>query len=333
MKTVLVTGATGFLGGHLVARLLKEKQQELAVRLLCRQAQDWKGDRSVEIVEGDVLDRRAVDKAVAGVAAVFHLAGRVSRNPADAAALYDIHVRGTRNVCESALAQGRPRLLLASSSGTIAAGRQPVLHTEDSPYIVELAGRWPYYLSKIHQEKLALACHAHHQLPVVVLNPSLLLGPGDARLSSTGDVLRFLQGHFLNIPGGGLNFVDVRDAAAAMVAALEKGAPGRRYLLGGHNLTLREFFQLIERVSGARAPRWALPESWSRGGAAWLRRLHSLAGTTYPVDDETIEMAYRFWYCDGARARAELGFAPRPAEETLGDTVVYLRERGHWTSS
>ena len=324
MRKVLVTGATGFLGRHLVEKLLAEKHR---VRLLCRRAADWRGDNSVEIIEGDILDPRAVQRAVAGVEGVFHLAGRVSRNPADAAALYDLHVRGTRNVCEAALAHGRPRVVLASSSGTIAASRTPVLHTEEAPYVVELAGRWPYYLSKIYQEKIALACHHYQQLPVVVLNPSLLLGPGDERLSSIGDVLLFLQGHFLNIPSGGLNFVDARDAAAAMVTAMEKGVPGRRYLIGGHNLTIREFFALLERVSGVRGPRWELPESWSRGGAALLRGLARVAGSRYPVEDETIEMGYRFWYCDSARAKQELGFAPRPAEETLRDTIAYLRRR------
>lgn len=329
MRKVLVTGATGFLGRHLVERLLadKERRGDLTVRILARRGTGWTGNGSVEVVEGDILDARAVDRAAAGVDAIFHLAGRVSRNPADAAALYDIHVRGTRNICEAALAHGRPRVVLASSSGTIAASRQPVLHTEEAPYVVELAGRWPYYLSKIYQEKLALAYHHHHQLPVVILNPSLLLGPGDERLSSTGDVLLFLQGHFLNIPGGGLNFVDARDTAAVMVKAMEKGVPGRRYLVGGHNMTIREFFELLERISGGRGPRWELPESWSRGGAALLRGLARVAGGAYPVHDETIEMGYRFWYCDSSRARQELGFTPRPAEETVRDTVASLRQR------
>src|SRR3990167_2000065 len=104
MRKVLVTGATGFLGRHLVEKLLAAKQR---VRLLCRRGADWRGDPSVEIVEGDPLAPRAGGGAVAGVEGVFHLAGRVSRDPADAAALYDLHVRGTRNVCEAALGQGR----------------------------------------------------------------------------------------------------------------------------------------------------------------------------------------------------------------------------------
>lgn len=326
MKTFLVTGATGFLGRHLLEKLQSNNHADgVSVRVLCRDKKTRSADAKVEIVEGNICDPRAVDGAVAGVSGIFHLAGFVSRDPAQAATLFDTHIRGTRNVCESALAHGRPKIVLSSSSGTIAASRQPVMHAEDSPYAVELAGYWPYYLSKIYQEKLALSYHAHHQLSVVVVNPSLLLGPGDDRLSSTGDVRLFLKGYFLNIPAGGLNFVDVRDAADALVKAMQAGVPGRRYLIGGHNMTIKEFFALLTRVSGVPAPRLELPETWSRGGATVLRHLYRLVGKVYAVNDATIEMGYRFWYFDSGRAKSELGFAPRSAEETLRDTVGYLR--------
>lgn len=330
MKTVLVTGATGFLGRHLVERLTAQREKEaggLALRLLCRTRPGWLADTSLEIIEGDIREPRAVERAVRGAAEIYHLAGVVSRHPDRAATLYDTYIRGTRNLCESALQHGKPKVVLVSSSGTLAASRQPVMHTEEAAYIVELGARWPYYLSKIYQEKLALAYHAHRQLPIVVVNPSLLLGSGDERLSSTRDVKLFLEGHFLNVPSGGLNFIDVRDAAEALVRAMQSGVPGRRYLVGGHNMTITEFFELAARVSGQRPPRLHLPESWARGGAAVLRWLYRLVGQRYPIDDITIEMGYRFWYFDSARARRELGFQPRPAEETLRDTVAYLRQR------
>jgi dihydroflavonol-4-reductase len=323
-RAFLVTGATGFLGRHLVARLRLDPA--VAVRVLARGATPWDADAGVEVVRGDVLDRRALDRAVAGVAGIFHLAGLVTRDPGRAGEIDDLHVRGTRHVCEAALAAGRPRVVLCSSSGTVAAGRAPVVHTEDAPYANDVAAEFPYYLSKIYQEKLALACGARG-LPVVVLRPSLLLGPGDERLSSTGDVKAFLDGYIRTIPAGGLNFVDARDAAAAVAAAMEAGVPGRAYLIGGHNVTMREFFALLAQVSGMRAPALAVSERSSRRGAALGRALYRAAGRRFPLDDGTVAMAYRFWYLDNARARAELGFTARPAEETLRDTVTFLRAR------
>ena len=330
MKKFLVTGATGFLGSHLLEQLKSQIEKDPAgpsLRILCRQRIRWADEPKIEIVYGDIGDPQAVDRAVAGVSGIFHLAGFVSRDPTQAAQLFDTHIRGTRNICESALAHGRPRIVLASSSGTMAASRQPLLHTEDSPYPYEIAGRWPYYLSKIYQEKLALSYHAHHNLPVVVVNPSLLLGPGDDRLSSTGDIRLFVDRSFATVPTGGLNFVDVRDAAAAFTNAMQAGVPGRRYLLGGHNMTIKEFFALLERVTGVRAPHRQIPEKWSRGGVAFLRRVYGWLGRTFPVDAGTVEMGYRFWYFDSARGKTELGFTPRPAEETIRDTVEFLRKQ------
>ena len=109
------------------------------------------------------------------------------------------------------------------------------------------------------------------------------------------------------------------------------GLPGRRYLVGGYNMTLAEFFSMIQRVSGVRAPRFSIPERWSRRGARVLRALYSWFGGHFPLDDTTVEMAYRFWYLDNSRAKAELGLTTRPPEVTLRDTVEYLRRMNETT--
>jgi len=214
---------------------------------------------------------------------------------------------------------------VTSSSGTIAASRVPVMHNEDSAFANEVAAHWPYYLSKIYQEKLALAFYQNQGLPVIIVSPSLLLGPGDQRLSSTGDIQLFLNRKIPNVPAGGLNFVDVRDAAGALMSAMGSGVAGRRYLIGGYNMRVKEFFAMLERLSGVKAPKFEMPESWSRTGAGVLRGLYRVVGREFPLDDTTVEMAYRFWYFDNARARLELGLNPRPAEITLRDTIAYIR--------
>jgi dihydroflavonol-4-reductase len=130
-----------------------------------------------------------------------------------------------------------------------------------------------------------------------------------------------------NVPSGGLNLVDVRDAADALIRAMDGGAPGRRYLVGGHNMTVKDFFSALERLSGVKGPRMELPETWSRTGAGFLRGLYRIVAQEYPLDDPTVEMAYRFWYFDNSRAKSELGWKPRAAEETLKDTIAYLRKK------
>jgi dihydroflavonol-4-reductase len=324
MKRFLVTGATGFLGRHLVEKVLAQSTDTL-VRILCRSHNPRTALPRLEIVHGDILDVGIVEQSVRDVDGIFHLAGFVTRDPDKASLLFDTHIRGTRNICESALKHGSPRIVVSSSSGTIAASSVPVMHTEDSPFCNEAAANWPYYLSKIYQEKLALDYYDKTRLPIIIVSPSLLLGPGDERRSSTGDVDLFLRGKLPNVPSGGLNFVDVRDAAAAIIRAMEVGVPGRRYLIGGHNMTVKEFFGILERLSGVKGPRIEIPESWSRKGATFLRGIYRAAGKQYPLDDSTVEMAYRFWYLDNARARAELGLNSRPAEETLRDTIADLR--------
>jgi dihydroflavonol-4-reductase len=323
MKPILITGATGFLGKHLV-ELLKPRAK---LRLLCRGSSPWDQYPQVEVVRGDVTDRDAVRRAMEGVGHVYHLAGVVSRNPKDAELLYRTHVEGTRHVCDAARDTGPERILVASSSGTIAVGREPVEHDEASGYKNEVVGEWPYYLSKIYQEKLALSYASSGQAPVVVVNPSLLLGPGDERGSSTGDIRLFLAGQIQAVPLGGLNFLDVRDAAAGCVAAMERGRIGERYLLGGPNWTFGRLIQTVARLSGRRAPSMQLSVPAALWGAKALRALYPLAGKRYELDDASIRMSALFWYCNSAKARNELGFTTRDPEETLRATIEDLRGR------
>jgi dihydroflavonol-4-reductase len=282
----------------------------------------------VDALRGSVTSPDDVARALEGVDRVYHLAGFVSRKREDAPRMYEVHVEGTRILCEAARAAKVARIVLASTSGTIAVSEQPddtLDETCEAP--LDITARWPYYGSKTYQEETARrACGKDVEL--VIVNPSLLLGPGDDRLSSTRDVLAFLSRDIPLAPAGGLNFVDVRDVVPAAIAAMERGRAGDRYLLGGHNWTFAEFFGRLERltkVSGPvlRArPGWTWPVLAARVQAAVYRGL----GRTPPVEPVSVEMARYYWYFSSAKARAELGFAPREASETLFDTVSYLRK-------
>ena len=324
MSRILVTGGTGFLGKHLLAMLARRGER---VRVLSRAATPELDELGVEVCAGSLLDADVLARALRGVDRVYHLAGLVSRDPDAAAEMYRVHVDGTRALLDAAAAAKVRRVVVASTSGTIAVSeRADEIATESSPYRYDLARRWPYYLSKIYQEKLALSFEGTE---VVCINPSLLLGPGDTRLSSSGDVLKFLKREIPVVPSGGINFVDARDAAAGAILAMEHGKPRARYLLGGPNWTMQEFFHRLGRASGVRPPTARIPDGAARFGARVVDALYRLRGPEKraPVDPASVEMAQHFWYLDPALARTELGWEPRDPMETLDDTIAFLRER------
>lgn len=319
---VLVTGATGFLGEHL-CRVLVETGH--AVRGLARTRSAVLADVGVEYVRGDVLDGPELDRALDGVAAVFHLAGAVSRDPDDAQRMMRLHVDGTRRVLERMAAASVKRMVLASTSGTIGVSKNEEILDEHAPYAEELVAGWPYYASKIYQERLAFEHGPRLGIEVVAVNPSLLLGPGDRRLSSTGDVRKLIKRQIPVMPKGGINFVDARDAAAATAAALDRGRAGERYLLGGPNWTMKNFFERVGRIANVAPPRWRLPATWNKWGATIVEELYRHRGKEPPFDRISVEMAECFWWIDSGKAERELGFAARDPQLTLVDTVDYLR--------
>jgi dihydroflavonol-4-reductase len=323
MTTVLVTGATGFLGEHL-CRVLVEQGD--TVRGLARTRSGVLADLGVEHIRGDVLAGPELDQALTGVDAVFHLAGAVSRDPGDAQRMMRLHVDGTRRVLDRMNAADVRRMVLASTSGTIGVSKDEEILDESAPYAEEIVAGWPYYASKIYQERLAFEHGARLGIEVVAVNPSLLLGPGDRRLSSTGDVRKFLKRQIPTVPEGGMNFVDARDAAIATAKALTHGRAGERYLLGGPNWTMKEFFARLGRVANVAPPRLKLPSKINRWGASLIEELYRHRGKEPPVDRISVEMAEHFWWIDSRKAETELGFSPRDPQLTLVDTVAYLRQ-------
>jgi len=320
---ILITGASGFLGKHLVEQL--RARGEGPLRLLNYGPCPWETAEDLEILDGNITKRDDVERAMQGCQQVYHLAGTVSRDPRDKKKLYDIHVGGTQNICEAAMKFQPERMVLVSSSGTIAASRDPRVWTEADGYRVDVPAHWHYYLSKIEAEKMAFDYARRSSLPIVVVNPALLLGPGDDLGSSTGDVVLFLQGSVMAVPLGGMSFVDARDAAAGLIAAMERGQPGERYLMGVANWSFRRFLEVLSEMTGVRPPLLQLPLSASLWSARLLRRLLPLVGGSFPMDDATIEMSSWFWYCDSSKAVRELGFRPREPMQTLRDTVDYIR--------
>jgi len=327
MSRTLVTGATGFLGRHLVTQLRAAGHHVVA---LCRHEDPTIAVLGVELRRGDVLDAKSVRAAAEGCEVLFHCAGKVSRKPEDAGALFRVHVEGTKTTLDAARVAGVRRVILASTSGTVAVSEnQHDVRGEGAPDPMDLIARWPYYRSKLYAEKAALD-RSSLSFEVVSVNPTLLLGPGDVHGSSTGDVVRFLEKKVPFVPAGGMSFVDARDAAAAMILAMEKGRAGERYLVSAVNLTIEAFFARLERISGVKAPRMRTPRSLllARAGVALLDKVQKHVPLDADLDRVSAEMAQCFWYVDASKARNELGWVARDPGETLAETVRDLRERG-----
>ena len=323
--STLITGGTGFLGSHLVRQLVEEGVKD--IRVMATSIPDWLVDLGVEPLEGSITKPEDVARAVVGIREVYHLAGRVSREREDGREMYAIHVDGTRLLCDAAKAAGVKTLVLASTSGTIAVTEDgEVVPDESHPPPLEIISRWPYYASKLYQEMAALERFNDKGLRVVIMNPSLLLGPGDERLSSSKVVLDFMARKINAMPGGGVSFVDVRDAAKAFRVAMKKGRHGERYLLGAANWTFNKFFGRLERLTKIAGPKIALPSRVAVSGAKLVDSLFRQWNLASPVEPGAIEMAEYFWYLNCAKASRELAFKPRDPGETLHDTVVYLRE-------
>jgi len=323
-KKVLITGGTGFLGTHIVRQFLDAGEKNL--RVMASSVPEWMKDAGVEPAEGSVTNRDDVATAVKNVSAIFHLAGKVSRDNEDAAVMNAIHLNGTRLVCEAAKENGVKAMVLASSSGTVAVSEDEQVFDETFPQPVEIFSRWAYYASKYYQERTALQNFDGDGRRLAILNPSLLLGPDDERLSSTKPVLDFLARKIPYTPSGGLNFVDARDAAAAFITALEKGRHQEKYLLGAANMTFPEFFGRLERLSGVAAPMLRMPKQLAMTGANFISSVFKNWGKASPVAPKEVEQAEYFWYFDSSKAEEELGFAARDPQETLNDTIRYLRE-------
>ncbi len=318
-----VAGATGFLGSHLVSQLRAAGHEVVAVS---RSGGLLAGQRVAAV---DVLDENAVAKSAAGCDGAFVVTGRVSRDANAAEELHRLHVTGTSTVLAGIRRAGIKRAVYASTSGTIAVGKEESrVFDERDDVPLELIASWPYYRTKLYGERAAIDA-ASADFDVVVVNPSLLLGPGDLRESSTGDVRLFLERAVPAIPRGGMAFVDVRDAARGMILAFEKGRSRERYLLNGMNLTIEAFFQRLSRLTGIPAPFLKLPKNrvLALGAHPLYEKAVKAIGGSLPVDEVSVSMAQYYWYCSSEKAERELGFTARDPSDTLRDTVRDLVER------
>ncbi len=326
----LVTGGTGFIGSHVVRALLDRGYR---VRALVRPGSDRANlaGLEVEFVEGDVRDFRSVQAAVQGCSLVFHVAALYSFWVRPRTLIDEVNVEGTRNVLQAAFEAGVERVVHTSSVAAL--GLRPDGRPADEtvrPSPNTLIG--DYKRSKFLAQEVALD-FARRGLPVVVVNPSFPVGPGDRKPTPTGQViLDFLRGRMPAYVDGGLNVVAVEDVGVGHVLAAERGKPGELYILGGENLSMREFFQILADVSGQPAPRIRLPAApllpLAYLSAGWA----TLTGKVPRLTPDTARMARHRMFYDPGKAIRELGLPQTPARAALRQAVEWFRENGYVTS-
>lgn len=322
-KAVCVTGGGGFLGYHIVKQLV-ERGADVRVFTLPPGPQHplWCDDR-VRKCFGDLRDTRRLHEALDDCDIIFHTAGTAAVWGPPLAQMHEVHVTGTSNVLNASPASAR--VVHTSSIVTLGATRDGEVVSEAMSFNLPKLGV-DYVHAKRAAEETALDA-ASRGRNVVVVNPGCLVGPEDFAGSVIGRFCRrFWKGRLIFAPPGGFNFADVRDVATGHLLAAEKGEPGRKYILGGENLSLRDFMRQLAAASDT-APR-ALPAL-----PAWL--MHLLAGVSesrawvtgrqpYPAVQH-VRLNCFYWYVSSTRAERELGYRRRTLVETLRDTYDWFR--------
>lgn len=320
----LVTGATGFVGSNLVELLLAEGWQ---VRVLRRPTSSPAGlaGLAVEAWEGDVTDPASLRPAMQGCDAVFHAAGVVADYwRQDLERLYRVNVEGTRHVVQAALAAGVPRLVFTSSLAALGFPADAEAVDETHPFNIPPAA-YPYGHSK-HLAEQEVQAGVAQGLHAVIVNPSVVLGPRDVYGQNSRIVLEVARGRVPWVPPGGANVVDVRDVARGHLLAWQRGRPGERYLLAGHNVTHLELTRQIAALLGVNGPRGVVPPALIGPLAKLLDAANRVR--PLPLSGDVLRMGARFFYADNRKAVAELGLTVTPLEATLRAAIEWLRAAG-----
>ncbi len=328
MDSVFVTGGTGFVGANLV-RLLLDKG--FKVKVLARPQGNRKNleGLDVEIVEGDLLSRPALERGAAGARYVFHVAADYRVWVPKPEAMMAANVQGSVNVLEAAAKARVERVVHCSSVATVkpASGRKAA--DETSAYAGPKAIVGAYKKSKYLAEQAVLGL-AQKGLPVVIVNPAAPIGAYDIKPTPTGKiVLDFLKGRMPSYIDTGLNIVSVRDVAHGHLLAALKGRLGQRYILGGENLTLKDMLFTLARLSGAKPPHFQTPYAVAYAFAALDSARARLLGLEPIAPLDAVRMARHYMWFDSSKAARELGYCPRPAQEALLDAVGYFRDNGY----
>ena len=325
--TTLVTGATGLVGSHVARQLVAVGD---AVRVLVRRSSNLAvlDGLAVQSVEGDLRDGASLERAMRGVRRVYHVAADYRLWTPKPAEIYESNVEGTRRLLAAAHRAGVERIVYTSTVATIAVPRHGALPNEGTQATVaEMIGH--YKRSKFLAEQVAVEA-ARGGVPVVIVNPTAPVGPGDWKPTPTGRIiLDFLQGKMPAYVDTGLNVAAVEDVAAGHLLAAEKGRIGERYILGARNMTLKQILDALAAITGRPAPRVRLPHAIALV-AGYADEFYSrLTGREPQIPVEGVKMSRHKMFVESDKATRELGYKPGKVEAALERAVRWYDEHGY----
>lgn len=326
MKT-LVTGATGFLGAHIVRQLLQDGAE---VRVLVRKGSDRRNldGLDLEVVAGDLLDKDSLKTAVKGFDSLFHAAADYrlwTRNPAE---MYAANVEGTRNLLQAAADAGVAKVVYTSTVGTLGNRGDGTPGDEETPVsFADMVG--DYKKSKYLAEQVAMD-FAQQGLPLVIVNPSTPVGPLDIKPTPTGKlIVDFVSGKMPAYLDTGLNIVSAAECARGHILAAQKGRIGRKYILGGEDLHLSQILAILAEIASIPAPRWRLPYRPVLLAAHINGWLAAVTGKEPLIPLAGVQMAKKLMFFSSKRANMELGYVTTPAYHPLKQAVAWFRTNGY----
>ncbi len=324
---ILLTGADGFLGSNLVRELLERGHKVRALVEPGRESASLKG-LDVEICQADILDLRKVKDAVNGCGSIIHTAAVTATWPSRSKIVKKVNIQGTRNIIDAAKERGVRRLVYVGSANSFGFGPKEDPGDEKRPYSASRYGL-DYFNSKHHAQSMVLEEVRDNGLKAVIVNPTFMVGPYDAKPGFGVIILAIYMGRMPGCAAGGRNYIHVRDVAVGIANAYEKGRIGECYILGNRNLSYRELFDMIANEIGAKVPKFNYP--------GMLIKIYGMSASVFgtimkkknALSFTLARIACDEHYYTAQKAVKELGLPQTPIETAIKDAFLWFKQNGY----
>ena len=317
---IVVTGANGFLGAHLIGSLLKEGHE---VTAFVRKSSDLSNlaEKKCQISYGDILDLASIESAFAGAELVYHLAAKISAKSCESKQLFNVNYDGTKNVVDTCIKLDIPKLVHVSSSVTIGGSfSKTVLNEKSESEALQL--NLDNFDSKRLGEEYVLEHVERSKLNAIVFNPGLIFGPMDAKKEIRQGITQVAKGKMPFYTEGGASIIDVEDVILCLTKAINRDLKGQRFLITGENLTFQELFNLVASTTSVSAPKLKL----SKRLMNMLWKIERIFRKEPLLSRENISVANMYCWYDSSKAQKEFNFQPRPAKEAIVKSINWMRE-------